>query len=119
MSEKLLLRPSALELCPFLWLNLMLRRGLAILSVSVFEDELDYPFSSAGLDAVQDLDCQGGGASYGRRAVMELMQVSRECSGGADLDRSELEEELGAELSWWWWWELAAEVVQSSLKVAG
>lgn len=31
ISEKLLLRPSALELCPFRWLNLMLRRGFAIL----------------------------------------------------------------------------------------
>jgi hypothetical protein len=30
MSEKLLLRPSALELCPLRWLNLIPRRGFAI-----------------------------------------------------------------------------------------
>lgn len=31
ISEKLLLRPSAPDECPFRWLNLILRRGFAML----------------------------------------------------------------------------------------
>ncbi len=57
----------------------MLRRGLAIVG-SILEDELDYPFSSAGLIAVKDLDlprrdCLGpardheANATYGERTL--------------------------------------------------
>jgi hypothetical protein len=50
MSEKLLLRPSALELCPFRWLNLMLRRGLAIMAVCLSERETPEVSLTAGLN---------------------------------------------------------------------
>ena len=46
MSEKLLLRPSALEECPFafLWLNLIPRRGLAILKAFCTRSGDPFPF---------------------------------------------------------------------------
>ena len=53
MSEKLLLRPSAPELCPFRWLNLIPRRGLAMMLGLWLSIKLEYSLSSVGLDVCQ------------------------------------------------------------------
>lgn len=59
MSEKLLLRPSAPVLCPFRWLNLIPRRGLAMMLGFWVPVELEYSFSSVELNVVPNLDYQG------------------------------------------------------------
>lgn len=72
MSEKLLLRPSAPELCPLRWLNLIPRRGLAMMRGLCLLLELEDSFSSAELIVMPDLECQG--RCYAPRASMKLIQ---------------------------------------------